>query len=418
MRVTTNLMFQSGVTALQNKQQELLKVQEQSLTGNRTNRPSDDPAGTFRHLLFESDLGEVQSLKRTTDFASQRLTLGDGHINQVHERMLEAQELVMRLANGHVGGNPNILTAASEEAMAIYSDIINAMNSELDEVPLFGGGKTRSPFDEASPPMVTQVRVQSEGSGPLNEAPADFTASVQDGSTVADLPRSYKITFLPATGQYQVDLNGIEQTSPVPTGDPPVFDVFFTATGNPPALDLGDGITFSLGAEPVAGDVAPAAAGDVYFFEVVPAYRGGTQDRPVRMQNGRTLPGNVTGSEVIEGSGDIGRSVNVLGAIAGLRGALLRADTVEVQGQLDRIQEARAQVSDFQAVTGIRNVQVDAVTSTLELDETTLQEVRALNVEADLFEVLSRLEQTSQAMQVMTIAEREVLNMSLIDLIR
>ncbi|MBF0429543.1 MAG: hypothetical protein HQL94_11520, partial [Magnetococcales bacterium] len=67
MRVTNNLLFKSGAMAMQNQQSEILKVQEQSLTGNRANRPSDDPTAAYRHLIFSSDLSGVQSLKKTTE---------------------------------------------------------------------------------------------------------------------------------------------------------------------------------------------------------------------------------------------------------------------------------------------------------------------------------------------------------------
>ncbi|HIJ84887.1 MAG TPA: hypothetical protein HPQ00_11900, partial [Magnetococcales bacterium] len=134
--------------------------------------------------------------------------------------------------------------------------------------------------------------------------------------------------------------------------------------------------------------------------------------------NGQTLPGNVNAQELLEGTGSVGRNVNVLGAVASLRGALLRADPDEVSFLLGRLQEGRAQVSDLQAVTGVRVTQVDAVGKTLEIDELALEEAKATNVEADILEVMSTLEQTTQAMQVMTISERQILNTSLIDFIR
>lgn len=500
MRVTSNLMFRTGVDAMQSKQQELLRVQEQSLSGLKTNRPSDDPAGTFRHMLFSSDLSGVQSLKRTSEFASQRLALADGHINGVHERMIQAQELVMKLANSDVGGNPNILKSAASEAEAIYESILKSINSEMDEVPLFGGGRTRSPFnsehldttnvkvrkngtgalfDTKSGPAATDVKVQAGGVGDLVNAETGFYVESADGSPTSNLPMQAKATFVSESEGYTVVLEGASEQINLNNLQP---------TGVPKALDLGDGISFVVDGTPSPGDVfsfnvaaseppvaevvdsskisdpplnykisflsasgeyqvdlngvetAPAfpdnegnldlgngvrftpgntvKAGDVFYFDVVPSYRGGVEDRPVQVLNGHTLPGNVTGKELLEGGGDMGRGINILGALASLRGALLRADTTEVGAQLNRIQEGRAQVSDLQAVTGIRNTLVDAVHATLELDEVSLQEAKASNVEADLFEVLSRLEQTSQSMQVMTVTEREVLNTSLIDFIR
>ncbi|MBF0380386.1 MAG: hypothetical protein HQL69_05170 [Magnetococcales bacterium] len=397
MRVTSNLMFDSGMTALQNKQQELMGVQEKSLTGLRVNRPSDDPTSVYRHMLFSADLSSVQSLKNTTEFASQRVSLADDQIGQMHERMLEAQDLVMKMSGSSVGGQPQVMKAAQAEAVAIYQELLTNVNTELDEVPIFGGGRTRAPYQEEIL-AATTVRIQPNGEGSISPANEAIVAKLADDNTLEDAPLSVKISYLSSDDEYEVDINGVLQ------------EPNLKATGVPPTIDMGSGLTLEMGADPEVGDV--------FYFEVVASYQGGEQDRRVQVLNGRTLPGNVTAKEVLEGTGSTGRNINVLGAVAALRGALLRTDPEEVAAQLNRIQEGRAQISDLQAMSGIRVTQVDAVNNTLSLDEAKIQEMKATNVEADLVEVLSDLEQTSQAMQVMTITERQILNTSLIDFIR
>ncbi|MBF0340859.1 MAG: hypothetical protein HQL95_07850 [Magnetococcales bacterium] len=395
MRVTNTMLFKTGALAMQNQQQEILKVQEQSVSGNRTNRPSDDPSGIYRHMVFSSDLSGVQSLKKTTQSAAERLTMADSHMSQMHDALLDAQDLVLQYGESMVGGNPTILTAAAQKPMAWYQDMISSANTELDEVPLFGGGKLRSPFSDKNL-MATTVQVKSVDGKTLTSAGTGFTASLTDGQTPTDVPWSVKISYLAASNQYQANVNGVEQPA--------------TALDANGQLDLGQGVKFTVTGTPKTGDS--------YYFEVIPKYQGGGEDRPIRVQQGSILPGNVTGSELLEGTGDYGRGVNILGAMAALRGALLRADPKEVALQLNRVQEARAQVSDLQGVTGIRNTQVQAVTATLESDESSLTKVRADNVEADMFSVLSNLEQASQAMQVMTATQRQVMNTSLLDFIR
>lgn len=499
MRVTTNLMFSAGLGALQNQQEEMLNIQGQSNSGNRANKPSDDPTATYRHMLFTSDLSEVKSLQRTTEMASQRLALGESSINQMHDRLLDAQDLVMKMSSSEVAGEPSIMKAASLEALAIYNEMLQNVNQEMDQVPLFGGGRTRAPFDESTL-GATRVRSQDANNGHIvdvkvgaaienairkssagnivqdavattrvatanqaavvtavntgvaakNSAEAIATAAmaadpegkltlgeariiaaaalaestataghevntavsaasaadrdavkatVAAGTTFADAPLSVKLTYQATTRTYEVDVNGVKwQDNLVPSAT------------NPPVLDMKNGITVTLGNTP--------REGERFYFEVVPSYRGGSEDRSVRILNGKTLPGNLTGSELIEGTGDLGREKNLFGILTALRGALLRSDPTEVAHQINQVQEARAQVSDHQSATGIRNVQVDAVTETLNIDEVAITEVKATNIEADLFAVLSRLEQTSQAMQVMTIVERQVLNTSIMDFIR
>ncbi|MEO5346181.1 MAG: hypothetical protein H7834_07375 [Magnetococcus sp. YQC-9] len=396
MRVTNNLLFSTGTAAMQSQQQEMLKVQEQG-NGYRTNRPSDDPTGVYRHMIFSSDLSGVQSLKKTTQSAAERLTLADSHMSQIHDALLEAQDMVLQMGESMLDGSPTILKAAAEKPLSWYQDMIGSANTELDEVPIFGGGKSQAPFGSTNL-TATAVQVQRKGSTALSTAGAGFVGSVTAGQTPGQVPMSVKVTYVAASNQYQANVNGTEVFT-TPTS--------LDANGQ---LDLGNGVKFTVTGQPQTGDV--------YYFEVVPKYQGGSEDRPIRVHSSSTLKGNVTASELFEGTGDYARGVNVLGAMAALRGALLRADTKEVALQLNRIQEARAQVSDLQGVTGIRNTQVQAVTTTLESDESSLTKLRADNVEADLFSVMSNLEQSSQALQVLTATQRQVMNTSLIDFIR
>ena len=617
MRVTSSMMFSAGVKALQSQQQDMMKVQEQSSTGMKINRPSDDPSGTFRHLLFSTDLTGVQSLKRTSALATERLSMGDGKIGSVHESMLQAQELVMRFAHTSVGGDTSLLKNFSTDVAALYEDVLRIANSELDGVPLFGGGRTNLPFDNNNL-TATEVRLQQGGKGSLVDPPAWYAFSARLGDVSLgeeafqppfDQPEgttttSYKISVV--AGKYEVEVNGVKDPTPqeatieegkqpyINLGNGVLFDLAgtpiegdefsfkitpdgeaFKATtvqwqgsggrtsvnvdgfstpidqategptdyrisviagqfqvdvngvrqetlptvieepGRPPYLALTDGLTFNIGQTPKEGDIysfqvkpmidgsfqstqvrmdrsgtvedhsshyagftaqieegraiadlplsvkisylassqdyvvningidqAPKQLspgeppfldlgngirfnvvgqpqlGDVYYFEVVPRYQGGHADRAIQVSNNKTLPGNVTGAELIEGAGTIGRKVNIFGALAALRGAMLRTDPEEVANQLDRILEGGAQASDFQAVTGVRGVQVAATNAILTADEASIQQAKASNSEVDLFEVMSRLQQVSQAMNLMARAEREVLSTSLIDFIR
>ncbi|MBF0295374.1 MAG: hypothetical protein HQL96_09315 [Magnetococcales bacterium] len=482
MRVTHSLMFKTGAQAMQLQQQDLLKVQEQSVSGQRVNRPSEDPSATYRHMIFSADLSGMQSLKKTTQFATERLALGDSHLGQIHDTLLNAQDLVLQMGESMQDGNPSIMKAQAQLPAAWYQDILRSANTQLDEVPLFGGGKSQLPFDSTSL-VATPVRLKSTDKSTLSDA--GFAASTTVGTTPTGLPWDVQISYASATNQYTATVNGVAQAAaslnssneldlgqgvtfkivdPPQDGDlfaftvgtstqgtPEIQNVFRNATASvtagtapsdlpwsvqvkylaatsqyqvningvdrPPTtldankqLDLGSGVKFTLS--------GTARTGDVYYFEVVPKYQGGNEDRPVRVQQGGTLPGNVTGQEFLEGKGQYGRNVNILGAVTALRGALLRADPTEVALQLSRIQEARAQISDLQGVTGVRSAQVNAVNTTLESNEATLTKMKAENVEADVMDVVSQMQQVSQALQVMTATQRQILNNSLIDFIR
>ncbi len=506
MRVTNDMMFSAGMSAMQTQQQELMQAQLQSSSGQRIQKPSDDPVGAFRDVLFSSDLSAVQSLKNTTGLASQRLQSADTNIGTVQDSMLQAYELGMQFSPGTSGSDPQVVKGAAMSALSIYQNILSVANLEMGGVPLFGGGRTTTPFDN-SHLTATNVRVQTQGTGPEAAAPSGFEATIGDtftgtpgqtdaytitpsaatageydvqlngqllpgpqggsfqttngtldlgngitvnmggtllqggtlsfnvlsegarftatpvqltgsGGTVSTvdvtqafsaqvapgttlvggIPLSIKATYSASTGRYSVDINGkpLSPLQPVPA-----------TSGRPAYLDLGNGITLNLVGQPKDGDAL--------YCEIVPAYQGGMTDRPVQVAGGKTLPGNVTGDELVQGGGSIGKKINILGSVTALYGAMMRGDSAEVGVQLSQLEAGRAQTSDFQSLTGVRSTQMNATATTVATEETSLQTLKANNADADMFDVASRLQKASQTLQMLTTAERQVLSVSLLN---
>ncbi|MBF0367967.1 MAG: hypothetical protein HQL52_00765 [Magnetococcales bacterium] len=393
MRVTQSLLYRSGSDALQSQYQELRSVEEQTVSGQRLNRPSDDPSAVYRHMMYSADLSSVESLMRTTSFASERLQLGEANIDSIHETLLDAEDLALQYGNSYVEGDPDIMAAASTSALAFFEDILNNLNESLDEIPLFSGGRTIDPYNKVDV-EVPDVLLRNNSEGDFVDVSSQYAVTLGEDFASTDIPLSYKIAYQADDGSFDVDVNGVVQEGVAVTEND---DGTLT-------WDLGDGVTLTAQASPETADVL--------YFQVVPSYQGGQADRAIQSLNGRTLSGNVTADELVNG---VGGEQNMFVALSGLRGALLRGDTEEVQAWVEELQTATQQVSDLQGVTGIRTNQVDAVYETLETDEAALTEVQALNTEADLFDLLSSLEQVTQSLEVIASTEREVMNTSLLD---
>ncbi|MGN7610679.1 flagellin N-terminal helical domain-containing protein [Magnetococcales bacterium HHB-1] len=397
MRVTQTMLFRNGVDAMQSKMRDVKQVQEESLTGKKTNRPSDAPSGAFRDIVFSSNLSKVKSLVDTTGLASRRLSTAETHIDVIHNKMLDAQDLVMKLGNSIVDGSPEVLTAASQEALALYQDVFQNINADMDGVPLFSGGTQRLPFDESNP-QISNIRKRALGT----QYDIDFasqtnlTVSTLDatGAGYPGVPASVRMSYDATNSNYTLNVNGIDQGT-------------VTATNG----------EIDLGWAKITESSVPTDQ-DAFYFEVIPKYQGGDKDRDIKISDDRTLQGNITGEQLIEGKEPLGRNTNLFESLSGLRGALLRNDSMEVNKRLGDIREGWAQASDLQSITGIRNVLVDSMNNTLSLEGDHLEETKATNVEVDLYEVLSELTQTQQSLQVMTTVERQLFNTSLLDFIQ
>ncbi|MBF0159054.1 MAG: hypothetical protein HQL58_05975 [Magnetococcales bacterium] len=396
MRVTQSLLFQSSKAGLQRQFQEIRSSQEQSLSGRTVNRPSDSPTAQFRDMVAGADLASVKSLKRAADFTAQRTDLAEQHIQVIYDKFLDLQELATQLGSAQNYAIPQIFTAASQQAMAGYEEIFQRSNQELDGVSLFGGGRQDQPFS-AEHVAATPMQMRKQGKGAMVAA-SGWNADVS--SSTAEVPASVKITYHSPTN-IEVYINGERQNPEV------------RSDNSEESWAIGQGISITLPA-----DQGGLADGDQFFFEVVPSYQGGTADRTLQIAGGQEFAGNITGAELIEGKGPLGRGVNLLGVAAGLRGALLRKDGDEVNAWLGKVLEGVAQASDLQVATGVRTAQMEAMRDSLEVDQLALEGYKASNINVDVFEVFSKMEQATQAMQYMTATERQVLNTSLLDFLK
>ncbi|MBF0283631.1 MAG: hypothetical protein HQL51_04140 [Magnetococcales bacterium] len=399
MRVTQSMLFQGSVSGLQSKYQQLKRVQNETVSGNAINRPMDDPAGMFRQIIFSSDLKGVNSIVRNSDVANTRLRTGEEKIGLIHEYFLEAQDISIQLGNDYQA-DPVTLNSVSLKANALYKEVLTAANASLNGSPIFGGGRSAVPFDESTP-SATTIERRATGTdihaGFVSQSDLSVQANSLDSSHAdyPGLPKSVRLVYQQASDDFVVSVNG--------TTDPA------SPVANAATLDLGW----------VKLDVAGAATftdKDSYYFEVVPTYQGGSQDREIKVADDKTFPGNVAGDELIEGRNS--RGVNLFGILTGLEGALKRGDTTEIAAMLRKIQDGRDQVADQQAVSGLRVAHVETVTLTMQGDADVISESMAKNTEVDIFDAITRMEQTTQSLQMMTITERNILNTSLIDFIR
>ncbi|MBF0424547.1 MAG: hypothetical protein HQL66_01825 [Magnetococcales bacterium] len=404
MRVTQAVLYRNVASSLQTQYQDLSKIQSQSTSGNRIIAPSDDPTAYYRNVLFSSDLSNVDTLKKTTGMASDRFTAAEQSIASIQDKFLNAQDLIIQLGSANSNGIPQVMKATGQQVNAMYQDVLSDANAGLDGVPLFGGGRTQSPFTNDKL-ETTSVKMRTGGQGGFTDAGSDYVAQVT--GTPASVPMSVKVTYKTtdssgkalATPVYAVNVDGAD--SP---------DV--SATGAGQKINVAAGVTLTVNATKAPSN------GDAFYFEVIPAYQGGDADRKVKVSDTTTIDGNVTGAQLIGGKSSLGRDVNMLSALTALRGAFLRTDVGEVNALLGRVQEARAQASDMQAITGIRGTQVRSINTALTDDSTNLTDAKAKNTSVDAFDVMSRLSQTTQALQVTMSTQQQVLNASLLNFLK
>lgn len=179
MRVSSNNAYQSSVSILQQRQQQLQQAQEQMTSGKRIAKPSDDPAGIARAERALNAQVRGESAQRALAASRNAMTLSESAIGSASDLIQSAREAILAAGNG-------TYTAAERKSLAVQ---IREIRGQLLSVAnqsdgatgyLFGGqGATAAPFVD------TPTGVQSLATGGAsNGQPGENLPLSVDGSAV------------------------------------------------------------------------------------------------------------------------------------------------------------------------------------------------------------------------------------------
>ncbi|MDK2123726.1 flagellar hook-associated protein FlgL [Parachitinimonas caeni] len=205
MRVSTNTIYDLGVSALQNRQAELVKHQQQLSTGRRILSPADDPVSAARTLDLTQSTQLNEQYIENTDYARGALSLAEGNMQQVIRVLQDVQTLAVN------AGNPSLTLAEKkmldQELRGRYAELIALGNStDGNGQYLFSGfqGSTQ-PFTELNFGSVTyngdegqrRVQISTGRQIPVSDSGADLFFKIKDGNgtyatgmATPDLPNS------------------------------------------------------------------------------------------------------------------------------------------------------------------------------------------------------------------------------------
>lgn len=100
MRISTNTMYQSGISKISNLQSEQVKLQEQISTGRRIATPSEDPVAAARAL----DISHAQSINDkfadTRQTAQLKLNTLESNLTSITDMLISTQSSLIAAGNG------------------------------------------------------------------------------------------------------------------------------------------------------------------------------------------------------------------------------------------------------------------------------------------------------------------------------
>ncbi len=142
MRVTDLMKTNSLVRNLNRQQYEMDKVQNQLATGQKIEKPSDDPGVATNQMFFRSRLKELGQFGENVYNSADRLKLMDGELARVTDILQRIRELTVQASNGIYQGDDGFElkeAIASEVDQHLRALIEIANGRDAVRRPLFGG---------------------------------------------------------------------------------------------------------------------------------------------------------------------------------------------------------------------------------------------------------------------------------------
>ncbi len=128
MRITTNLIFDQNLRAINDNQGRLSDIQTQLATGRKLLRPSDDPVGAVQVIRMTEELEKFDQYKRNISLARNNLELQETTLRSLNEIVNRARVLTIQSSSG-IFTNSDRQTI-SEEIEQLRNQTIDLMNAQ------------------------------------------------------------------------------------------------------------------------------------------------------------------------------------------------------------------------------------------------------------------------------------------------
>jgi flagellar hook-associated protein 3 FlgL len=145
MRVTSNTFPENLVSHLQRLTSRMSTLQEQTATGQRINKPSDDPASAVRVMDYQGESARIHQFYRNAQRANDIITATTAEVQNLFSASDRANEIIT-LSSDILG--PDAMNAYSIEVDALLEQALVNSNSNFNGEPLFGGtGAADRPYE-------------------------------------------------------------------------------------------------------------------------------------------------------------------------------------------------------------------------------------------------------------------------------
>ncbi|MFT6916784.1 MAG: flagellar hook-associated protein 3 FlgL [Motiliproteus sp.] len=232
MRISTQQIYNSGVSNMQTGQSALAKTQEQISTGKNLNRPSDDPVAAAQILKLRREISAGDTYTDNISVSQRRLEQEETVVSQVKDASDRIKELALQGSNGTLTDQNRI--GIADEIEQVQQFMLGLMNTrDVQGEFLFGGARGDvQPFDQDDFSYAGDNEVRFIQTGPAAQVQSTDTgrAVFQVIPSKMDLqllnkPDGVEVSIQPSTSvgtvtdfQQYVEENGNQDLTLVITG--------------------------------------------------------------------------------------------------------------------------------------------------------------------------------------------------------
>ncbi len=158
MRIATANAYQNALDAMNQRQAQLIRSQEELASGRRVNRPSDDPAVAANAERNRAEQRRLDAQTRINEYAMGNLTQAESVLGSVTDLLQSVREAVIQAGNGGytTSDRRQIATQLREQRHELLA---LANRTDGNGGYLFGGmGSSGSPFVEVGSTVQFQAQ--------------------------------------------------------------------------------------------------------------------------------------------------------------------------------------------------------------------------------------------------------------------
>lgn len=146
MRIADKMALEQVQSSISKNRGEMNRLQEQSATQRRINKPSDDPLASMRVLGAKTDEKTQKQFVKSLQFAKDFLDFTDQSLNEVSEILSRAKELALSQAN-EASSNEDTRRVVAAEVEQLLMQTVQVANRKLGDRYIFAGYRTNQlPF--------------------------------------------------------------------------------------------------------------------------------------------------------------------------------------------------------------------------------------------------------------------------------